>query len=132
MQDLITRIIQNVGIDEALAKPAVGVILNMLKSVLPEEITSALLGAIPGADSLMDAGGEAGSGGIGGMLGGAMSSLAGGNAGAITQAMSALQGLGLDTNQAQGVAQQLMGFAKEQAPENVSAALEEHLGALLG
>lgn len=132
MQDLIARIIENVGIDEALAKPAVGVILNLLKSVLPEDVTSGLLGAIPGAESLLEAGAEAGSGGIGGMLGGAMSSLTGGNTGAITQAMSQLQGLGLDTGQAQGVAQQLLGFAKEHAPSNVSTAIEEQLGSLLG
>ena len=131
MQELITRVIQNVGIDEAMAKPAIGVVLNMLKSVLPEGVVSSLMSALPGADSLMDAAGEAGGGGISGMLGGAMSSLTGGSTGAITQAMSQLQGLGLDTEQAKGVAQQVVGFAKENTPANVSTALEEHVGNLL-
>lgn len=131
MQELITRVIQNVGIDEAMAKPAIGVVLNMLKSVLPDSVVSSLMGALPGADSLMEAGGEAGSGGIGGMLGGALSSVTGGSAGAITQAMGQLQSLGLNTEQAQGVAQQVVGFAKENAPADVSTALEEHVGSLL-
>ena len=133
MQELITRVVQNVGIDEAAAKPAIGVVLNMLKSVLPEGIVSSLMGALPGADALMGEADQAGgSGGIGGMLGGAMSSLTGGGAGAVTQALGQLQGLGLGTDQAKGVAEQVIGFAKEQAPADVGAALDEHVGGLLG
>ena len=94
MQDLIARVVQSVGIDEATAKPAIGVILQLLKSVLPEGTASSLMGALPGAESLLGDADQAGSGGIGGLLGGAMSSLTGGSAGAITQAMSQLQGLG--------------------------------------
>ena len=132
MQELISRVVQNVGIDEATASPAIGVVLQLLKSVLPEGIASNLMSALPGADSLLGAADQAGSGGLGGMLGGAMSSLTGGNAGAVTEALGKLQGLGLETEQAKGVAQQVVDFAKEQAPADVGAALDEHLGSLLG
>ncbi|MEM9027810.1 MAG: DUF2780 domain-containing protein [Pseudomonadota bacterium] len=132
MQDLISRVVQNVGIDEATAKPAIGVVLHMLKSVLPDGISSSLMGALPGADSLLSEAGDSGDSGLGGMLGGAISSLTGGSTGALAQAMSQLQGLGLGGDQAKGVIQQIVSFAKEHAPADVGAALDEHVGSLLG
>ena len=132
MQELISRVIQNVGIDEAMAKPAIGVVLNALKSILPEGMASQLLSSLGGAEDLMSQASEAGSGGIGGMLGGALSSVTGGSAGAVTQALSQMQGLGLDTDQAKGVAGEVVNFAKEQAPADIGSALDEHLGGLLG
>ncbi|MCH9809228.1 MAG: DUF2267 domain-containing protein [Alphaproteobacteria bacterium] len=132
MQELISRVVQNVGIDEATAKPAIGIVMQALKSVLPEGLASSLMAAMPGAESLMGEAQEAGGGGLGGMLGGAMSSLGGGSAGAAMQALSQLQGLGLGTDQAKSVTQQVVGFAKEQAPPDVGAALDEKLGSLLG
>ena len=132
MQELIARVVQSVGIDESAAKPAIGVVLQLLKSVLPEGTASSLMGALPGAESLLGDAEQAGSGGITGLLGGAVSSLTGGSSGAITQAMSQLQGLGLDADQAKGVAAQVVGFAKERVPADVSTALDEHIGGLLG
>jgi hypothetical protein len=35
MQDLINRVVQNVGIHAGVAQPAIGVVLNLFKSVLP-------------------------------------------------------------------------------------------------
>ena len=81
MQDIINRVTQNVGIDPETAKPAIGMVLNLLKSVLPPETVNSVLAVVPGASELMtSADGAGGSGGIGGMLGGALGSLTGGSA----------------------------------------------------
>jgi hypothetical protein len=128
MQDLINRVVQNVGIDAGVAQPAIGVVLNLLKSVLPDGVVSSLMGAIPGADALMSAAdSEAGSGGITGMLGGALSSVTGGSTGAVTKALGQLQGLGLDTDTSKSLLGEVVGFAKEQVPPEVAAAIEENL-----
>ncbi len=132
MQELIASVVQSVGIDEATAKPAIGVVLQLLKTVLPEGTASSLMSALPTADNLIGEAEQAGGGGVAGMLGGAMSSLTGGNAGAVTQALSQLQGLGLGTDQAKGVFEQVIGFAKERVPSEVGSALDEHVAGLLG
>ena len=132
MQELISRVVQSVGIDEATAKPAIGVVLNMLKSVLPDGTAAQLMSSFSGAESLMSEASQAGSGGIGGMLGGALSSLTGGSAGAVTQALGQMQSLGLSTDQAKGVAGQVIGFAREQAPPEVASVLDDKLSGLFG
>ena len=110
MQDLINRVVQNVGIDAGVAQPAIGVVLNLFKSVLPYGGVSPLMGAIPGADALMSAADrQAGSGGITGMLGGALSSVTGGSTGAVTKALGQLQGL--DTNTSKSLLGEVVGFA---------------------
>jgi len=132
MQELISRVVQSVGIDESMAKPAIGVVLNMLKSVLPEGTATQILSSLGGADSLMSEATQAGKGGLGGMIGGALSSVTGGSAGAVTEAMSKMQSLGLNSDQAKGVAQQVIGFAKEQAPSDATAELDKKFSGLLG
>ncbi len=128
MQDLINRVVQNVGIDASTAQPAIGVVLNLLKSVLPDGVVSQLMGAIPGADALLGAAdSQAGSGGITGMLGGALSSVTGGSAGAVTQALGQLQGLGLDSDKSKSLVSEVIGFAKENAPPEVVSALESNI-----
>lgn len=83
MQELISRVVQSVGIDEATAKPAIGVVLNLLKNMLPDGLASSLMSSLPGAEALSaEADQGAGSGGLGGMLGGAVASLTGGSTGA--------------------------------------------------
>ncbi|SRR6056297_1726890 len=127
MQELISRVAQNVGIEESLAKPAIGVVMNMLNSVLPEGTASSVMNALPGTESLLSEANQAGSGGIGGMLGGALSSVTGGSAGAVTKAISQMQSLGLSTDQAKGVASEVVNFAKENVPADVAATMNEKL-----
>lgn len=128
MQDLINRVVQNVGIDASTAQPAIGVVLNLLKSVLPESVVSSLMSAIPGSDALLGAAdSQAGSGGITGMLGGALSSVTGGSTGAVTQALGKLQGLGLDGDKSKSLVSEVLSYAKEQVPPEVSAELEKNL-----
>ncbi|MEM8973342.1 MAG: DUF2780 domain-containing protein [Pseudomonadota bacterium] len=131
MQDLINRVTQSVGIDASIAEPAIGAILKMLMQALPDDIAGMLGGALPGADDLIaraDEGGESGGalGGLGGMVGGALSSLTGGSGGGqLMELLGQLQGMGLDTDQSKAVGGQVLGFIKENAPAEVTQAIED-------
>lgn len=114
MEELISRIVSNVGIDENLAQTAVGMILGFLQSEGPSDKVGALMGAMPGAEDLIaSAGGESGGGGIMGAVGGLM----GGGGGAMAL-MGQLTGAGLGMGDVQGVASEVVGFAKEKAGED--------------
>ena len=65
MEELIGRIVSNVGIDEGLAQKAVGMILGFLQQEGPEDKVSSLMGALPGAEDLISAASGDGGGGGG-------------------------------------------------------------------
>jgi len=115
MEELIGRIVSNVGIDENLAKTSVGMILGFLQNEGPADKVGELMGAIPGAEDMIAsaAGGESGGGGIMGAVGGLM----GGGGGAMAL-MGQLTGAGLGMGEVQGVASEVVGFAKEKAGED--------------
>ncbi|MEM1287579.1 MAG: DUF2267 domain-containing protein [Pseudomonadota bacterium] len=129
MEELISRIVSSVGIDEALAQKAVGIILSFLNKEGPDDAVSQLMSALPGAETLLSAASDGGSDGGGGLMGalgglagggglaGALGGLAGGEG--IMGAASELMGAGLDMDQIQGVTQQVVGFAKEKAGDEV-------------
>lgn len=136
MEELIGRITQAVGIDEQTAQTAIGVILGFLNKEGPSDAVGQLMGAIPGAEDLLaSAGGaaEEASGGLGGALGGlmggaggglgglagAVGGLVGGQSGGMMAAASELMGAGLDMGQIQGVTQEVVGFAREKAGDDV-------------
>lgn len=113
MEELIGRIVSNVGIDENLAQTAVGMILGFLQSEGPADKVGELMGAIPGAEDLIASAGEGG-GGIMGAVGGLM----GGGGGGAMALMGQLTGAGLGMGDVQGVASEVVGFAKEKAGED--------------
>ena len=114
MEELIGRIVSNVGIDENLAQTAVGMILGFLQNEGPADKVGALMGALPGAEDLIaSAGGESG-GGIMGAVGGLM----GGGGGGAMALMGQLTGAGLGMGEVQGVASEVVGFAKEKAGDD--------------
>ncbi len=87
--------------------------------MLPEGSVSTLMAAIPGSDALLSAAdNQAGRGGITSMLGGA---------GAVTQALGQLQGLGLDSDKSKSLISEVVSYAKEHTPPGVSAKLEKNL-----
>ncbi len=115
MEELIGRIVSNVGIDENLAQSAVGMILGFLQNEGPADKVGELMGALPGAEDLIaSAGGESGGGGIMGAVGGLM----GGGGGGAMALMGQLTGAGLGMGEVQGVASEVVGFAKEKAGED--------------
>lgn len=125
MEELIGRIVSNVGIDEGLAQTAVGMILGFLQNEGPADKVGALMGALPGAEDLIaSAGGESSGGGIMGAVGGLM----GGGGGAMAL-MGQLTGAGLGMGDVQGVASEVVGFAKEKAGDD---AVTEVISAIPG
>ncbi|MEM6382571.1 MAG: DUF2267 domain-containing protein [Pseudomonadota bacterium] len=131
MDELIARIVNAVGIDEGLAQTAVGVILGFINKEGPSDAVGQLMGAIPGAQELLSGAADAGAdsaGGLGGALGGlmggggiggALGGLMGGEGGGLMAAAGELMGAGLDMDQIQGVASEVVGFAREKAGDDV-------------
>jgi hypothetical protein len=118
MDELIARLVNNLGIDRNAAEKAVGIILEFLKKEGPPDKVQALLDRLPGAEELMQAQEGVDSSG-GGMF--AM----GGIMGAGTKMMAA----GLSMPQVQGVARETLAFAREKAGED---AVGEIVGAIPG
>lgn len=104
MNELVTRIASQAGIDEDLATKAVGIILNFLNKEGPDGPMQKIMAAIPGAQDIVD-----NADGGGGMLGGLMGGM--GAMGALNELTSA----GLDMGQVQSVTSELVGYAKEKA-----------------
>ena len=109
MEQIISRIVSSVGIDEGVAKQAVGVILNFLVKEGDAGVVGQMVSKIPGADDLLagsavEDGGERG--GLGGLMGGG---------GGIMALAGQLQGFGLDMGEIQGVAKEFAAGAREMA-----------------
>lgn len=118
MDELIARLVANVGVDQGAAEKAVGIIFQFLLKDGPADKVQALIDRLPGARELMEAQEGVDSSG-GGMfaLGGIM--------GAGTKMMAA----GLSMDQVQGVARETLAYAREQAGED---AVGEVVGAVPG
>jgi len=98
MDELIGRLVANVGVERTTAETAVGIILA--KEGPPDKIKT-LLAKLPGADSLIQKA-PADGGGMGGVMGAGM------------QMMSA----GLSMSQVQDVTRQFIAFAREKVGED--------------
>jgi hypothetical protein len=112
MEELIARIVANVGIDDSTARKAVRIILSFLYQHGDREKMTALAAAIPGAAEYLDDGAPdaaaATLGGVGGLMGG----------GAM-EVLSKLQGIGLGMGDIQGVTKETVDFAREKAGADV-------------
>ena len=108
MDELIARLVADVGIDRATAEKAVGIILEFLVKEGPADKVQPLLAKLPGAEAVMQrAGSEIDSGG---MMAGAM----GGVMGAGMRMMSA----GLSMGQVQSVTRAVIAYTREKAGED--------------
>ncbi|ERP94141.1 hypothetical protein Q669_04525 [Labrenzia sp. C1B10] len=115
MDELIQRIMAAAGIEEDVAKNAIGIILGFLNREGPEDKMQLIFDALPGAKDLVDARAEAGSGGgflsgLGSMMGGGMGAMA---------ALNELTNAGLDMDGVQSVVKELVSYAKEKAGDDV-------------
>ncbi|MGC2592520.1 MAG: DUF2267 domain-containing protein, partial [Xanthobacteraceae bacterium] len=72
MDELIARLVADVGIDRATAETAVGIILDFLVKEGPPDKVQPLLAKLPGADALIQKATGEGGGGLGGAMGGVM------------------------------------------------------------
>jgi hypothetical protein len=108
MDELIARLVADVGIDRATAEKAVGIILEFLVKEGPADKVQPLLAKLPGAEAVMQrAATESDSAGL---MAGAM----GGVMGAGMRMMSA----GLSMGQVQSVTRALIAYTREKAGED--------------
>jgi hypothetical protein len=110
MDELIARLVANVGIDASIAEKAVGIILNFLVKEGPSEQAQALIAQLPGAEAVMQKAEDAG-GGLFGAMGGIMG------------VGSRLMGAGLSMGEVQGVTREIIAFGREKAGEDTVGAL---------
>lgn len=115
MDELIARLVANVGVDREAAEKSVGIILAFLVKEGPPEKIKPLIDKLPGAQALLDAqnGDEGGMFAMGGLMG------------AGTKMMAA----GLNMGQVQGVTKETIAYAREKAGED---AVGEIVGAIPG
>lgn len=115
MDELIGRLVANVGVDRSAAEKAVGIILDFLRKEGPADKVQALIDLLPGAEALLAKQSEGGGG---------MFSM-GGIMGAGTKMMSA----GLSMGQVQGVTRETIAYAREKLGDD---AVGEIVGAIPG
>lgn len=113
MEELAARIMTAAGLNEETARTAIGIILRFLAKDGPQDLVPQIIAALPGAEAIMaegqqQAGGLFGS--IAGMMGGTMGAMA---------TLNELSNAGLDLGQVKTVAREIVGFAREQAGEEV-------------
>jgi hypothetical protein len=117
MDELIARLVANVGVDKTAAEKSVGIILDFLVKEGPPDKVQALIDKMPGAQALLQAQQASDAGGGGFSMGGLM--------GAGTKMM----GAGLSMGQVQGVTKEVIAYSREKAGED---AVGEIVGAIPG
>ena len=123
MEELISRITAASGLDESLAKKAIGIILAFLQKEGPAAEIGQLMAALPGAQELADAEGGA-KGGMLGAIGGLM-----GGGGGVMALGGQLMGAGLSMGQIQTVSKEMFAVGREKAGEDAMGAI---VGAIPG
>jgi hypothetical protein len=114
MEDLIGRLVANVGVDRSAAEKSVGIILDFLLKEGPADKVKARSDNRPGADPLLSSQSESGSGfSMGGIMG------------AGTKMMAA----GLSMGQVQAVTRETIAYAREKIGDD---AVGEIVGAIPG
>ena len=106
MDELIDRIVTNVGVDRPIAEKSVGIILDFLIKEGPSDKVQTLLGGLNNADVALQAARSAG--GLGGMFSGL---------GGIMGVGARLMDLNLGMNQIRSITQELMTYSREKAGE---------------
>lgn len=134
MEELISRIVEKVGIAPDVAERVVGIILGLFQSEAGEGPLKNLVAAMPEAGALIERAQQAveapqaaaggiggllggGGGGLGGLLGGALGAMAGGNP--LTEALGKLNAEGLSIDQAKAAGSEVVSFARERAGDDV-------------
>ena len=118
MNELVDRIVANVGVDRSIAEKAAGIILDFLLKEGPADKVQSLVDGIPGAAEAMQAA-RAGGGG-----GGIFSSMGG-----IMGVGTRLMGIGLGMDQIRSVTREVIGYTREKAGD---PAVNDIVGAIPG
>ncbi len=113
MEELVNRLVADLGIDRPVAEQAVAIILAFLVKEAPADKVKPLLDAMPGAESAAAAAPSGGMFGMGGIMG----------------VGSQLMGLGLGMGDVQNVARTLLAHTREKIGAD---ATDELIGAIPG
>jgi len=101
MDELIEQLSAKVSVDKTIAEKTVGIMLGFLRTEGPTDKVQALIDQIPGAEAIIKANNNSGSG-FGSFLGGGLMALG-----------SKLMGLGLGMNEIQSIARELFKFGRD-------------------
>ncbi len=115
MNELVGRLVVNVGVTQEVAEKAVGIILEFLVKEGPPDKVQGLMNQLPGADALLQSAAADGGGGMSG--------------GGIMGAGSRMMAAGLSMGQVQSVTREVIAYAREKAGED---AVGEIVGAIPG
>ncbi len=107
MDELIERLVADLGVDRATAEKAVGIIFEFLATEGPPDKVAPLMASLPGAEALLRKAASAGADGLGGTASGVM--------GAGMRMMAA----GLSMGQAQSLSREVLAYAREKAGAEV-------------
>jgi hypothetical protein len=99
MDELIGQLATRVGIDDAVAEKAVGIMLGFLRNEGPSDKVQALIDRVPGAEAAILA---SGNGRLGRLMGGGLMALG-----------TKLMGLGLGMGEIQSLARELFKFGRD-------------------
>ncbi|MEM7626751.1 MAG: DUF2780 domain-containing protein [Planctomycetota bacterium] len=131
MQELISKLTAELGINEGQAKGGVGLLLKMAQDKLGGADFEKIKDAVPGAEALADAAPEAGGGESGGLMG-MVGSIAGALGGEKLEGAASLAGgfdkLGLDVSMVGKFIPQVLEFLKSKGGGDIVETLEKLLG----
>jgi len=102
MEELIGRLVADIGVDRNAAETSVGIILDFLAKEGPADKMQSRLAKLPGAEVLMQKAAAEGGVGMGGVMGAGMR----------------MMGAGLSMGQVQDVTRQFIAFAREKVGED--------------
>ncbi len=130
MDELIQQIVNKVGLDDSVAKSAVGNIFQFIRGQVGDADFGAIAEKLPGIDGLIPgAAATPGAGGGGGLLGSITkmaSSVVGGEAGAGIDLMSNLSNLGVTKEQGLLLVQTIYSFLRDNVgPELTDGIVEK-------
>lgn len=117
MDELVDRIVANIGVDRSVAEKSIGIIFDFLSKEGPADKVHALLDRLPGANEAIAAARASEGGGAFGTMGGIMG------------VGSRLMGAGLGMGEIQGVTRELIAYAREKAGDE---AVDSIVGAIPG
>lgn len=115
MNELVSRVAENVGITPDVAEKAIGMMLGFLQREADDGPVAKMIEALPGGPELVAQFNGEGAGG-GGLLGGLMSSFGGGGIMALGQQLMS-QGLGM--GEITALAKETIAIAREHAGDEV-------------
>jgi len=110
MDELLARVTQKTGLDQATARKAIGLILGYLQKEGPQAEVNKLIEALPGATDAIEQSKTGASGGLMGMVG----SMGGG----VMALGGQLMGIGVSMGQMQPLGKELFAYGREKAGED--------------